>query len=116
MGVVDMGPFEKHVFVCTSGSTCPVEGDSLGVHARLKEAVKRAGLDSSIRINHSGCMGQCGHGPMVVVYPDNVWYAAVTPQDAEAIFLEHLVGGKQVERLLYRPPGPGINKKPKSLS
>ncbi len=105
-----MGPFERHVFVCTGGSVCPVEGDSKGVHARLKELVKQAGLHVSIRINHSGCMDQCGHGPMVAVYPENIWYCHVTVEDADAIFHEHLVGGKPVERLLYHAAKPGPNK------
>src|SRR5512146_1886809 len=108
-----MVPFQKHVFVCTFGKTCPVEGSSIDVYARLKEHVKTAGLDNSIRINQAGCMGQCGNGPMVVVYPENIWYAGVKPEDADAIFSEHLVGGKPVERLLYRPLKPGVNKKPK---
>jgi (2Fe-2S) ferredoxin len=105
-----MGPFDKHVFVCTGGSVCPVEGNSAAVHARLKELVKSAGLTISIRVNHSGCMDQCGNGPMVVVYPENVWYCHVTPADAEEIFREHLVGGRPVERLIYRPLHPGPNK------
>ena len=106
-----MVPFEKHVFVCTGGKVCPVEGGSAGVHARLKELVQRAGLDSSIRINHAGCMSQCGNGPMVVVYPDNIWYCGVKLEDADAIFTEHLVGGTPVERLIYHPLQPGANKK-----
>ena len=76
--------WEKHVFVCTSGSWCPqVDGDGLGVHARLKALVKQADLGARVRINKSGCFDQCGHGPMVVVYPENVWYWGVTPDDAE---------------------------------
>ena len=105
-----MGQFEKHVFVCTSGSVCPVEGNSISIHARLKDLVHRAGLNIAIRINNAGCMDQCGHGPMVVVYPENVWYCHVREEDAEAIFREHLVGGKPVERLLYLPRNPGPNK------
>ena len=105
-----MGPFEKHVFVCTTGSTCPVEGKSLDVHARLKELVKKAGLKTDIRINNSGCMDQCGNGPMIVVYPENVWYCHVRVEDADVIFEEHLVGGRPVERLIYRPLKPGANK------
>lgn len=107
-----MVPFQKHVFICTSGKTCPTQGDSPALHARLKEMVLKAGLDASIRINQCGCMGQCGHGPMVVVYPENIWYGSVKPEDAETIFTEHLVGGKPVERFLYHPLRPGINKKP----
>ncbi len=105
-----MGPFVKHVFVCTSGSVCPVDTDSVSVHARLKQLVKAAGLSDTIRVNHSGCLDQCGHGPMIAVYPENVWYCHVSADDAEEIFREHLAGGRPVERLIYRPLKPGANK------
>jgi (2Fe-2S) ferredoxin len=105
-----MGPFQKHVFVCTSGSVCPVETNSQAVHARLKQLVKAAGLSDRIRINNSGCLDQCGHGPMIAVYPEDVWYCHVTVDDAEEIFREHLVGGRPVERLRYQPVKPGANK------
>ncbi len=108
-----MVPFEKHVFVCTSGKVCPEDGISVAVHARLKELVKQAGLTTTIRINNSGCMDQCGNGPMIVVYPEAVWYCHVSPEDAEAIFHEHLVGGKPVQRLIYHPLAPGANKVPR---
>jgi len=106
-----MSPYEKHIFVCTGGKVCPVEGDSVAVHARLRELVRQAGRESSIRINQAGCMSQCGNGPMVVVYPDNIWYCGVRADDAEEIFREHLLGGRPVERLLYHPLQPGSNKK-----
>ncbi len=105
--------WEKHVFVCTSGKYCPtVDGDGLGVHALLKALVKDAGLGDRVRVNHSGCLDQCGHGPMVVVYPEGVWYHGVQLDDAEAIVREHLIGGRPVERLLYRNR-PGKNKLPR---
>ena len=104
-----MEPFEIHVFVCTSGGTCPHQG-AADVHAFLKEAVLRAKLKLKIRVNHAGCLDQCGHGPVVVVYPENVWYTHVSIKDAEAIFTEHIVGGQPVERLRFRPPSPGAHK------
>ena len=105
--------WEKHVFVCTSGKYCPeVDGDGLGVHAALKRQVAAAGLKGRVRVNHSGCMDQCGHGPMVVVYPEAVWYAGVRPEDVEEIVREHLAGGRPVERLRYRNR-PGKNKLPR---
>ncbi len=106
--------FERHVFVCTAGEWCPaVDGDGLGVHARLKGLVTAAGVADRVRINHAGCFSQCGHGPMIVVYPDDVWYAAVTPDDADEIFRSHLLGGRPVERLRYRAARPGANKLPR---
>jgi (2Fe-2S) ferredoxin len=105
--------WEKHVFVCTSGKHCAViDGDGIGVHVRLKELVKAAGLNTRVRVNQSGCLDQCGYGPMVVIYPEGVWYAHVQPEDAEEIVREHLLGGRPVERLRYRNR-PGKNKLPR---
>jgi (2Fe-2S) ferredoxin len=105
--------WQRHVFVCTSGDWCPArDGDGLGVHAQLKRAVAEAGLKDRVRVNHSGCLDQCGHGPMVVVYPEAVWYAGVRPEDVAEIVREHLAGGRPVERLRYRNT-PGKNKLPR---
>ena len=62
-----------------------------------------------VRINKSGCLGQCGHGPMVAVYPENVWYAHVRAEDAAEIVDSHLVRGVLVERLLFRGHRTGTN-------
>jgi (2Fe-2S) ferredoxin len=104
-----MGPFEIHVFVCTSGGTCPHQG-SLAVHAYLKEAVARAGLRGKVRVNNAGCLDQCGHGPNLVLYPENIWYSHVTREEAEIIFTEHILGGRPVERFMFRPPALGGHK------
>ena len=60
---------------------------------------KAAGLGGKVRINKSGCLDQCEHGPTVVVYPEAVWYGGVKPENAAEIVQEHLVGGRPVERL-----------------
>jgi (2Fe-2S) ferredoxin/GT2 family glycosyltransferase len=91
-----MPVYEQHVFVCTRGEWCPsVDGDGIGVHAALKQAVREAGLSGTVRVNHSGCFSQCGNGPMAVVYPKGIWYAALTPADAGEIVSEHLMGARQ---------------------
>ena len=101
-------PYERHLFVCTSGKTCPTQG-SEAVHAALKEACFAAGLDASVRVNKSGCFAQCGHGPMIAVYPEGRWYAAVRAEDVADLVESELKGRKPVERLLYRPARPGKN-------
>ncbi len=74
---------------------------------------RRTALTDRVRVNHAGCFSQCGHGPMVVVYPEGTWYAAVTPDDAEEIIQRHVIGGRPVERLLYDPPETGPHKLPR---
>ena len=104
-------PFEKHVFVCTSGEYCPMlDGDSKKIHKAFKEQVAKAGLKGRVRVNNSGCLDQCGHGPNVVVYPEGVWYSHLTVEDVPVIIEDHLIGGRPVERLRYHPPKKGANK------
>jgi (2Fe-2S) ferredoxin len=103
-----VGQYRHHIFVCTSGKVCPRDG-SEEVHSALKKAVADAGLKSEVRVNHAGCMNQCGHGPIVVIYPDDVWYAHVGADDARKIVTKHVLGGKIVKKLLHTVP-PGDNK------
>src|SRR5258706_571819 len=88
-----MGQYRRHVFVCTHGEYCPFDG-SAEVHRLLKEAVSARGLKTEIRVNKAGCFNQCGNGPMVVIYPDDVWYGQVTPEKVSRIVEEHLAGGR----------------------
>lgn len=103
-----MGQYRYHVFVCTSGKTCPKQR-SEEVHKTLKKLVGELGLKKHVRVNHAGCMNQCGHGPMVVVYPEDTWYAEVDVPGARRIAEEHLRGGRVVEAYRYIAP-PGDNK------
>jgi len=84
----------------------------------MKDGVRSAGLGERVRVNKSGCLEQCEHGPTVVVYPEEVWYGFVKPEDVKEIVSEHLVNGRPVERLRlpesclntqscpHRPPPP----------
>lgn len=104
-----MGQYKHHVFVCTYGKTCSKQGADR-VHSELKGCVKERGLKGIVRVNRAGCMNQCGHGPMVVVYPADTWYAHVDPRGARRIVAEHLAGGQVVEEYRHIAP-PGDNKK-----
>jgi (2Fe-2S) ferredoxin len=97
--------FERHVFVCHNTRpadaprpSCTRDGKS-DLHTRLQQLSREAGLGERVRINKSGCLDQCEHGPTVVVYPEAVWYGNVQPEDAAEIVQEHLIGGRPVERL-----------------
>jgi len=105
-----MGQYERHVFVCTSGDTCPDQGDVEKFVKILRERSRQVGRPSDVRINKAGCFSQCGHGPIIVFYPENVWYAGVQESDLDEIFSSHIVGGRPVERLRYQPAKPGANK------
>jgi nitrite reductase/ring-hydroxylating ferredoxin subunit/(2Fe-2S) ferredoxin len=105
-----MGQYDRHVFVCTSGETCPTQGDTETYVKILRDGARKAGTDAVVRINKSGCFSQCGHGPMIVVYPDDVWYAGVKESDLAEILASHIIGGRPVERLRYDPGVPGANK------
>ena len=100
-----MPVFEHHVFVCTNqrpdGAPRPscAAGGGSDIHVALQQAAKAADLGGRVRVNKSGCLDQCEHGPTVVVYPEAVWYGHVKPEDAEEIVREHLIGGRPVERL-----------------
>jgi (2Fe-2S) ferredoxin len=105
-----MGQYKRHVFVCTGGDTCPTQGDTEKYVKILRGEVIKAGLKVDVRINKSGCFSQCGHGPMMVVYPEDVWYCGVQESDLMEIFESHILNGKPVERLLYQPGVPGPNQ------
>ena len=107
-----MGQYERHVFVCTSGDTCPTQGDVEKYVKILREGMRQAGRAGDVRVNKAGCFSQCGHGPMIVVYPENVWYHGVKEEDLVEIAQSHILGGKPVERLRYEPGVKGANKTP----
>jgi len=66
-----------------------------------KRRIKALGLSGKdrVRINKAGCLDRCEEGPVIVVYPEEVWYTYVDRQDIDEIIDRHLVGGEIVERL-----------------
>ena len=68
----------------------------------MKTRVKKLGLsgEGKTRINRSGCLDRCAQGPLMVIYPQAVWYTFVDNDDIDEIIESHLVNGKVVERLV----------------
>jgi sirohydrochlorin cobaltochelatase len=91
-------PLAKHVLVC-GNVDCAAAG-SLALIESLRRLIKQAGRQLDIRVTRSSCMGRCGEGPTVAVYPDGVWYRAVRESDAEDLVREHLLGDRLVGRLV----------------
>lgn len=98
-----MSIFKKHVFVCTEGKTCPDQGGQ-EVCFELRQAISNIDPNKTMRINKAGCFGQCGNGPMVVVYPEGIWYSNVSAADCKEIAEQHLDKNHIVERLVYHKP------------
>jgi sirohydrochlorin ferrochelatase/(2Fe-2S) ferredoxin len=91
-------PLKKHVLVC--GNVDCADRGSLGLVESLRRHLKDVGHAAEIRVTRTSCMGRCGEGPTVVVYPDGIWYRGVRVGDAEELVREHLVGDRLVARLV----------------
>jgi sirohydrochlorin cobaltochelatase len=91
-------PLKKHVLVC--GNADCVERGSLGLLDALRREVKSSGSAREIKVTRTACMGRCGEGPTVAVYPDGVWYRRVAERDAPELVTEHLIGDRLVGRLV----------------
>lgn len=92
------------VLLC-SGSACQSSG-ALAVKQALVEALTAQGLMDEVQIVETGCMGPCELGPILLVYPDGVYYVRVKPADVGEIVTEHFLKGRPVRRLLWTAPAP----------
>ncbi|MDD4872523.1 MAG: NADH-ubiquinone oxidoreductase-F iron-sulfur binding region domain-containing protein, partial [Kiritimatiellae bacterium] len=90
----------RHVLVCTGGG-CIASG-ALDVKAALEKEIKKAGISNTVKVFETGCMGPCAVGPVLVVYPEGVFYQNLKPEDTKQIVKDHFKRGKIVERLVRR--------------
>ena len=90
---------EKHILVC--GGTGCTSSKSKEIIANLEAGIKANGLDH-VRVIRTGCFGLCAKGPIVVVRPEDTFYAMTKPEDVEEILQKHIIGGEVVERLLCK--------------
>ena len=97
--------FNRHVFFCQNlredGRQCCAAFDSPKFRDHAKKRLKEAGCHGKgkVRINQAGCLDRCDEGPVLVVYPEEVWYTYVDQEDIDEIIDEHLINGRPVERL-----------------
>jgi len=97
-----MKTYRSYVLVCM-GSGCLSSGGKKIKDAFVSEIEKR-GLDKEVKVVETGCIGVCDLGPLAILQPEGVVYKKLTPLDVPLIVEEHLLKGRVVEKLAYRPP------------
>lgn len=107
-----MEPYARHVLVCTGGYCSPSRAGR-PLYALLAHLLQREQLlfgPRRVKRGETPCLGVCAGGPIVVVYPEGIWYAGVTPALLERIVVEHLRDGRVVQEAVFHrlgPQGPG---------
>lgn len=107
---MDPKPYYRvHVFACTNQrpeghkrGSCAARG-SEPLRNYMKARAKELGLEVDVRINSAGCLDRCELGPVMVLYPEGVWYGYKTQADVEEILTVHVRDGGRVTRLMLRP-------------
>ncbi|MBI1175565.1 MAG: (2Fe-2S) ferredoxin domain-containing protein [Sideroxydans sp.] len=101
-----MSYYDKHVFFCVNqrepGEGCCNDFEAGRLRTYVKDKVKQLDIPDAgnrIRINAAGCLGRCDEGPVLVVYPEGIWYTYIDESDLDEIIEEHLTHGRIVERL-----------------
>jgi len=93
--------YQSYVLIC--GGTACFSGGGDKIVDEFKAQLKAQGLDTSVQVVATGCLGFCEQGPIVKILPQGTFYVQVKPEDVKEIISEHLVKGRVVQRLCYDP-------------
>jgi NADH:ubiquinone oxidoreductase subunit F (NADH-binding)/(2Fe-2S) ferredoxin/NAD-dependent dihydropyrimidine dehydrogenase PreA subunit len=94
--------FRSHILMC-AGTAC-VSCGSFKVRERLEQELKNRGLDEEVKVVITGCNGFCAEGPIMVVYPEGIFYGKLKPEDMPLLVEEHILKGRPVPKLFYKEP------------
>ena len=100
--------YQVHIFACTNTrpekhprGSCAARG-AQKLRDYMKVRAKELGIEA-VRVNSAGCLDRCELGPVVVIYPEGVWYSVQTFEDIDEILDTHVIKGGRVERLMLAP-------------
>lgn len=100
--------YQVHIFACTNTrpekhprGSCAARG-AQKLRDYMKVRAKELGIEA-VRVNSAGCLDRCELGPVVVIYPEGVWYSVQTFEDIDEILDTHVINGGRVERLMLTP-------------
>jgi len=102
--------FDKHIFICENKRPdghprgCCADKGSLEIREYFKSRLKELGLNTKVRANGAGCLDACEFGCTIVVYPEQIWYGAVTKNEVDEVIESHIINDKPVERLKINHP------------
>tara|TARA_E500000178_G_C16708943_1_gene611806 strand:- start:201 stop:509 length:309 start_codon:yes stop_codon:yes gene_type:complete len=100
-----MSYFEKHIFFCLNDrgkdQTCCNNVGATSLQKYAKDRLKKIKTASKhkIRVNRAGCLSRCDEGPVLVIYPEGIWYQYIDQSDIDEIIESHVIGNKVVKRL-----------------
>ena len=103
IGEAFMEKYAHHVLVCTGGF-CSPDRKGRALYSLLASLLQREGLllgPNRVKLGETQCLGVCAGGPIVVVYPEGIWYSHVTPELLERIVVEHLKDGRPVKEAVF---------------
>lgn len=103
MSKPEIEPYRLHAMICC-GNKCEPDGDRSLVNYMKSRLLELGMMD--VRVNRAGCLGVCVQGPIMVVYPEGVWYCHLNRENIDRIIEEHFKSGAVVEELAFHRAEP----------
>jgi len=104
-------PAVENTIVICAGGACISAGE-ISVKESLESTLKEYALDEVVQVVETGCMGACDLGPIMVIYPEGIFYQKLNSENVKKIVEEHLLKGRVVKEFLYTGPAGEVKEKP----